>query len=80
MSLTGRKGKVKRDLTQAECNTEWCNGPGIAFHEGEIVYEYKGHTYGCIRWPGIAVSREPGETPFMEIPHDEVEWDDEKSE
>lgn len=38
--------------------------------EGEILYEYTGHTYGCVTPAGIACSYYEGETPFMEIPKD----------
>lgn len=43
-----------------------------AIEEGAIVYEYKGCTYGCIG-SGIAVSRERGQTPFIEVPTDCLE-------
>ena len=35
---------------------------------GTAVYRYNGHTYGCIRPGGIAVSLEPNQTPFFEVP------------
>lgn len=41
--------------------------------KGVIVYPYGGCTYGCISDGGIAVSFEPGETPFFEVPRDAVE-------
>ncbi len=41
------------------------------FWPGEFVYEYRGHTYGCINWnKGIAVSLVEDETPFFEFPFD----------
>ncbi len=41
------------------------------FWPGEFVYEYTGHTYGCIDYRnGIAVSIEPDETPFFQFPID----------
>ena len=40
--------------------------------KGEIVYEYYGHTYGCIGPKGIAITFVKGETPFYEVPIDSV--------
>lgn len=39
--------------------------------KGEIVYEYRGYTYGCLSQDGsgIAVTKSPNdETPFFELP------------
>jgi hypothetical protein len=41
--------------------------------EGSVVYEYTACTYGCISSDGIAVSFEPGQTPFFQVPRDAVE-------
>lgn len=46
--------------------------PTPEFTPGMVVYEYKGVTYGCIR-DGVAVTLEPGVTPFHEVPWDAVE-------
>lgn len=46
---------------------------------GQIVYRYRGYTYGCIAPGGIAVSLELGEPPFFEVPADAVDpvqWPD----
>lgn len=37
-----------------------------------IVYRYDGATYGCVSERGIAVTLEPGQTPFFEVPADSV--------
>jgi len=34
----------------------------------DLVYEYTGPTYGCITPLGLAVTKEPGQTPFFEVP------------
>ena len=40
--------------------------------EGDIVYEYTGHTYGCITPNGTAVTFEPDKAPFFELPNDSL--------
>lgn len=59
--------KLIRDVTAKEC--PWL---GRDFLTGETVYKFTGHTYGCIGPNGIAVSGEPGETPFFELPRASV--------
>lgn len=44
--------------------------------EGDIVYEYRGHTYGVITPLGLAVTKEPGQTPFFEVPLMNLEPDE----
>jgi hypothetical protein len=46
-----------------ECH--WLSDDDIVV--GDIVYEFFGPTYGCID-KGIAVSKYPGEGPFLEMP------------
>lgn len=63
-----RAFEVTRTVTGVEC--PWLSKP---FTKGETVYEYRGCTYGCINWQdGLAVSREPGQTPFHQIPRDAI--------
>lgn len=38
--------------------------------EGATVYEYDGHTYGCISAGGVAVTFEPNVEPFFQVPSD----------
>jgi hypothetical protein len=42
----------------------------LVAREGEIVYRFRGATYGCIDWEnGVACSRGgPLENPFFEVP------------
>jgi hypothetical protein len=40
---------------------------------GSVVYEFHGATYGCIGPRGLAVSAEPGQGPFFEVPFTAVE-------
>lgn len=42
------------------------------FAVGDIVYPYSGCTYGCIG-AGVAVTRQPDQTPFFEVPRDALE-------
>lgn len=56
--------KLSRDVTKAEC--PWLDADLSA---GTEVYRFDGCTYGCIG-SGIAVTRQPGELPFFEVPHD----------
>ncbi len=55
---------VVRDVTKAECH--WLAETVPA---GRVVHRYYGPTYGCIA-SGIAVTDEPDETPFYEMPLD----------
>lgn len=53
---------------------DWLDGePSPEFTPGMIVHEYKGATYGCITPAGVAVTLQPGTTPFYEVPRDAVE-------
>lgn len=58
---------LKRDITQNEC--EWLPRE---LKQGETVYEYTGHTYGCISETGIAVLIQE-DNSFYEIPLNSVE-------
>ena len=53
-----------RDVIQEEC--PWLDRD---YKKGDYVYEYSGHTYGCIA-NGIACCEVEGETPFFELPED----------
>jgi hypothetical protein len=55
-----------RNVTKDEC--PWLD---TDLPEGLEVHKYSGCTYGCIG-AGIAVTREPGQTPFFEVPRDAV--------
>lgn len=60
--------RVTRDLTALELEDA---PPGI--RPGDVLYEFRGVTYGCIR-DGVAVSRTgPDSGPFYEVPWDAVE-------
>ena len=48
------------------------------FKKGDIVYRYSGCTYGCISNEGIACTIKKDETPFIEIPKEELEEIEEK--
>ena len=56
-----------REVTPDECN--WLSR---TYAEGEKVFGYFGHTYGCIA-NGVACTEEDGETPFFELPTNAVE-------
>lgn len=42
---------------------------------GKHVFEYHGHTYGCISPDGVAVSEVEGKGPFYEVPENSVLWE-----
>lgn len=63
-----KQGILNRNVTQNECL--WLENNLM---KGTKVYEYLGCTYGCIG-DGEAVSLEPDQTPFMEIPLDAIDW------
>lgn len=56
--------KLTRAVTKAECH--WLEADLPA---GLEVHVYNGCTYGCVG-AGIAVTLEPGQAPFFEIPRD----------
>jgi hypothetical protein len=62
--------RLKRAITHKNC--PWLD-PTDNFAKDEIVYSYDGVTYGCISDSGEAFTREPGETPFFELPRNAVE-------
>ena len=57
---------ITRDITVQEA--PWLD---LAILAGEILYEYRGATYGVLG-SGIALTRLPDTHPFMEIPRDAV--------
>jgi hypothetical protein len=68
--------KLRMTRTVDEREQPWMGDEGASIKtvpEGAVVYEYRGYTYGCISPGGIAVSFEPGETPFFQVPADAVE-------
>lgn len=62
----GKKLILTRDVTPEECS--WL---AYTHYEGDEVFAYHGHTYGCIS-SGIACSEKENETPFFELPKDAV--------
>jgi hypothetical protein len=54
-----------------EVNSDECSWLSRTHPIGEKVFEYMGHTYGCIA-SGVACSEVDGETPFFELPYDSV--------
>lgn len=49
------------------------------FKAGDIVYLFKGATYGCINWDlGVPMSKVDGENPFAEIAYDNLEIADDE--
>ncbi|HWV44158.1 hypothetical protein [Pseudorhodoplanes sp.] len=64
-----RQFTVTRDVTPQECG--WLSG---TVRKGERVFEFTGHTYGCVG-AGIPVSYKVGETPFFEMPRDALKSD-----
>jgi len=60
---------LTRDVTKEECY--WLEEDIKA---GTVVYEFHGHTYGCISPSGMAVTySEEGDNPFFELPHDSLQ-------
>lgn len=58
--------KLVRAVTKDEC--PWLDEDLPA---GLEVHKFNGCTYGCVG-AGIAVTRQPNETPFFEVPRDAV--------
>lgn len=58
--------RLTRDVTTAEC--PWLDADLPA---GDLLFIYPGYTYGAIR-DGMPLTREPGETPFFEVPRDAI--------
>ena len=65
------RGKLSRDLLMED--HPWLKKD---LRGGHQVYRFSGYTYGVISPGGVAVSEEPGENPFFEVPHDAVDWDE----
>jgi hypothetical protein len=59
---------MKKFLVMRDIGSTLCPWLDKRVHEGDIVYEYTGYTYGCISEVGIAVTYLPGEAPFFELP------------
>lgn len=59
-------------ITTRRITLEECPWIGQDIEENEILYPYYGYTYGCIAPTGVAISREPGKHPFLEVPRDAV--------
>lgn len=73
-SLRGMQAGRALRVTRTIRLDDWLDGePSPEFTPGMIVHEYKGATYGCITPAGVAVTLEPGRTPFYELPQDAVE-------
>lgn len=67
---TGRTLRVTRPFHI----DDWLDGTlAPEFTPGMIVHEYRGATYGCVTPAGVAVTLQPGTTPFYEVPRDAVE-------
>jgi len=62
------KFKIIRKVTMQECDWLSCD-----IEKGEIVFEYTGHTYGCISSEGTACTYREVAEPFFEIPNDALE-------
>ncbi len=60
---------LSRIVTRNEC--DWLDRD---LPQGTSLYLYKGPTYGCISKTGVAVAREPDETPFFEVPKDAISY------
>jgi hypothetical protein len=59
---------MKKFLVMRDIGSTTCPWLDKRIHEGDIVYEYTGFTYGLVSDEGIAVTYEPGVTPFFELP------------
>jgi len=71
-----RKLIVKREVTRKEC--DWLDRD---YHEGEVVYEFEGYTYGVVSGSGIPITTtEKQDSEFVELPlnsikpFDPAEW------
>jgi hypothetical protein len=58
---------VNRPVTPAEC--PWLDE---ILDKGTILYHFTGATYGCVAG-GLAVSRQPNQNPFLEVPRDALD-------
>lgn len=65
-----RQFKMTRTVDKNE--QPWMRDDDVV-HEGETVWEWLGHDYGCISDGGIAVSRLRGKTPCFQVPADSVQ-------
>lgn len=64
------KGIINREITQKEC--PWLEKD---LQKGKVVYKYNGYTCGVIGSNGIAVTEQPDETPFFEVPESAIDWE-----
>lgn len=68
--MSARAMLVTRTVTRNEC--PWLDGD-IA--EGELLYECRQATYGCVAWTGVAATRDSdGGYPFFEVPRSAVRY------
>lgn len=61
------KYEVVRNVTKKEC--PWLDKD---LKKGDVVFSYKGYTYGCISPKGMAFTVVEDETPFFELPMNSV--------
>ena len=61
--------KLIRDVLQSECS--WL---ARDYTKGEELFQYYGATYGCITPDGVAVTEQPDQTPFFEMPLDAFDY------
>jgi hypothetical protein len=64
----GMKYILTRDVTKNEC--PWLDRD---YKKGDVVYFYNGCTYGCITLTGEPFTKNPDQTPFLELPRVAVE-------
>lgn len=65
--MTANRERVFKLTRTVDCHEQTWMGPDEVYKEGEVVFEYLGPTYGCLG-DGVAVTRERGKTPFIEMP------------
>lgn len=66
--------ETKAGLLNRDINVEKYSWLDKDLPKGSMVYKYYGYTYGFISESGVAVTDEPGKTPFFEIPKDSIDW------
>lgn len=71
MVVMSRAWRIVRELTDRE-RAEVVGEIGV-FDVGTVVYDFAGHTYGCVREPFIPVSMADGCGPFFAVPRSAVE-------
>jgi hypothetical protein len=63
---------ITRDITVAECPWIGAHTSGLGLEEGVRVWAYDGPMYGCVSSTGYAVTFDPIEGPFFEVPQNAV--------